>query len=70
VAADFTVTGVNQIDQIGATGNLVAAMRVTFELADGSGDGNVLVPLAEGWEDAAEELIRAQVAAMKRVQAL
>jgi hypothetical protein len=70
VAEAFLVTGFSQIDQIGASGNLVAAMRVVFELTDGSGEGNVTVPLVEGWEIEAERLIRARVAEIQKLQAL
>ncbi len=70
MAADFTVTSVNQSQEIGSTGNLVDVVIITFELAGAAGSGEVRVPLADDWQAAAEAALREKTAAMLALLAL
>lgn len=64
MAQGFTVTSVNQSQELGPTGNLQDTVTVQFELDDNQGSGEVTVPLTADWAAAAEAAVQAQAAAM------
>lgn len=70
MADGFTVTSVNQSQEISGSGNLVDVVIVLFELDNDAGSGEVRVPLAGDWQAAAEAAVREKAAAMQALLAL
>lgn len=65
MANGFTVTSVNQSQEIAGAGNLQDVVVVQFELDNNAGSGEVRVPLTGDWEAAAVAAIQQKAAAMQ-----
>ncbi len=65
MAEGFTVTSVNQVQEIGPANRLTDFVEVTFELDNDAGSGSVRVPLDANWEAAAEAAVVARPDEMK-----
>lgn len=70
MAAGYTVTSVNQMQEVGGAGRLVDVVEVLFELDGDAGSGSIKVPLQEGWESAAAAAVAEKAEAMQRLLSL
>lgn len=64
MATGYSVTSVNQTQQLDSAGHLVDVVNVLFELDNGAGSGSVTVPLTADWETAAGDAVQKQAQSM------